>query len=186
MSILVNKDTHVVIQGGVAGQNAARRMAEFCYLNKKSLYVDAFVYPPDAGLRGGSPATAGSVTATFESGGKQYSRDIRRIDYPHIPIQSNFPPASARLAARSIRRDSIRSQEVAASRTARRKGMRMGRAIPPPGLASNARHGASTCAGVRGRSPRGGTRRTTARAVDEIPLRGFADTSDNQRRRAAV
>jgi len=28
MSILVNKDTHVVIQGGVAGQNAARRMAD--------------------------------------------------------------------------------------------------------------------------------------------------------------
>ncbi|MGH7260325.1 MAG: citrate/2-methylcitrate synthase [Nitrospiraceae bacterium] len=49
MSILANNDTHVVIQGGVAGQNAARRMAEFCYLNKKSLYVDAFVYPPDAG-----------------------------------------------------------------------------------------------------------------------------------------
>jgi ATP-citrate lyase alpha-subunit len=49
MSILANKDTRVVIQGGAAGQNAARRMAEFCYLNKKSLYVDAFVYPPDAG-----------------------------------------------------------------------------------------------------------------------------------------
>jgi len=49
MSILANKDTRVVIQGGAAGQNAARRMAEFCYLSKKSLYVDAFVYPPDAG-----------------------------------------------------------------------------------------------------------------------------------------
>ncbi len=49
MSILANKDTRVVIQGGAAGQNAARRMAEFCFLNKKSLYVDAFVYPPDAG-----------------------------------------------------------------------------------------------------------------------------------------
>ena len=27
MSILANKDTHVVIQGGVAGQNAARQIA---------------------------------------------------------------------------------------------------------------------------------------------------------------
>jgi ATP-citrate lyase alpha-subunit len=62
MSILVNKDTHVVIQGGVAGQNAARRMAEFCYLNKKSLYVDAFVYPPDAGKANEIPYGSGLLT----------------------------------------------------------------------------------------------------------------------------
>ena len=48
MSILA-KDTHVVIQGGVAGVNAARRMAEFRYMNKQPLNVSAFVYPPDAG-----------------------------------------------------------------------------------------------------------------------------------------
>ena len=35
MSILATKDTHVVIQGGLAGVNAARRMAEFCYMNKQ-------------------------------------------------------------------------------------------------------------------------------------------------------
>ena len=49
MSILANKDTRVVIQGGAAGVNAARRMAEFCYLIKRPLNVEAFVYPPDAG-----------------------------------------------------------------------------------------------------------------------------------------
>lgn len=49
MSILATKDTHVVIQGGPAGVNAARRMAEFCYLIKRPLNVSAFVYPPDAG-----------------------------------------------------------------------------------------------------------------------------------------
>ncbi|GJL56634.1 MAG: ATP citrate lyase [Nitrospirales bacterium] len=49
MSILATKDTHVVIQGGVAGVNAARRMAEFRYMNKQPLNVSAFVYPPDAG-----------------------------------------------------------------------------------------------------------------------------------------
>ena len=32
MSILATKDTHVLIQGGVAGVNAARRMAEFRYM----------------------------------------------------------------------------------------------------------------------------------------------------------
>lgn len=49
MSILATKDTHVVIQGGAAGVNAARRMAEFQYMNNQPLNVSAFVYPPDAG-----------------------------------------------------------------------------------------------------------------------------------------
>lgn len=49
MSILANTNTRVVIQGGVAGVNAARRMAEFCYMIKRPLNVEAFVYPPDAG-----------------------------------------------------------------------------------------------------------------------------------------
>jgi ATP-citrate lyase alpha-subunit len=62
MSILANKDTRVVIQGGAAGQNAARRMAEFCFLNKKSLYVDAFVYPPDAGKTNEIPYGSGLIT----------------------------------------------------------------------------------------------------------------------------
>jgi ATP-citrate lyase alpha-subunit len=52
----------VVIQGGAAGQNAARRMAEFCFLNKKSLYVDAFVYPPDAGKTNEIPYGSGLIT----------------------------------------------------------------------------------------------------------------------------
>ena len=49
MSILATKDTFVVIQGGLAGVNAARRMAEFRYMIKQPLNVSAFVYPPDAG-----------------------------------------------------------------------------------------------------------------------------------------
>ena len=49
MSILATKDTHVVIQGGVAGVNAARRMGEFRHMIRRHLNVSAFVYPPDAG-----------------------------------------------------------------------------------------------------------------------------------------
>jgi ATP-citrate lyase alpha-subunit len=49
MSIVANRDTRVVIQGGPAGVNAARRMAEFCHLIKSPLNVQAFVFPPDAG-----------------------------------------------------------------------------------------------------------------------------------------
>jgi ATP-citrate lyase alpha-subunit len=49
MSIVANADTRVIIMGGPAGTNAARRMGEFCHLIKKPLNVVAFVFPPDAG-----------------------------------------------------------------------------------------------------------------------------------------
>ncbi|MBI3358486.1 MAG: ATP citrate lyase, partial [Nitrospirae bacterium] len=49
MSIVATKDTRVVIMGGPAGINAARRMAEFCHLNSLPLNVLSFVFPPDAG-----------------------------------------------------------------------------------------------------------------------------------------
>ncbi|HSG05808.1 MAG TPA: ATP citrate lyase, partial [Nitrospiria bacterium] len=49
MSIVADKNTRVVIQGGPAGHNAARRMAEFCHLSKIPFNVSAFVFPPDAG-----------------------------------------------------------------------------------------------------------------------------------------
>ncbi|MFQ5598769.1 MAG: citrate/2-methylcitrate synthase [Nitrospiria bacterium] len=49
MSIVANKETRVLIQGGPAGVNAARRMAEFCHLSGIPLNVLAFVFPPNAG-----------------------------------------------------------------------------------------------------------------------------------------
>jgi len=49
MSILTYKDDQVLIQGGPAGVNAARRMAEFRFLIGQPPNVPAFVYPPDAG-----------------------------------------------------------------------------------------------------------------------------------------
>jgi len=49
VSILANRDTQVVIIGGVAGLNAARRMAQFDFLINRPLSVQAFVYPPEEG-----------------------------------------------------------------------------------------------------------------------------------------
>jgi ATP-citrate lyase alpha-subunit len=55
----------VVIQGGAAGVNAARRMAEFCYLIKRPLNVEAFVYPPDAGKTNEIPYGSGLSRSPF-------------------------------------------------------------------------------------------------------------------------
>lgn len=49
MSIVADRNTRVLIQGGPAGVNAARRMAEFCHLVQAPFNVLAFVFPPDAG-----------------------------------------------------------------------------------------------------------------------------------------
>ncbi len=49
MAIVANENTRVVILGGQAAVNAARRMGEFCHLCRLPFYVEAFVYPPDAG-----------------------------------------------------------------------------------------------------------------------------------------
>ncbi len=78
MSIVANKETRVVIQGGPAGVNAARRMAEFCHLNRLPLNVLAFVFPPDAGKTAEVPygselisipilKTVAEATSTFPS-----------------------------------------------------------------------------------------------------------------------
>lgn len=63
MSIVADDNTRVVIQGGPAGVNAARRMAEFCYLIKRPFNVRAFVFPPDAGKTADIPF--GSETLTI-------------------------------------------------------------------------------------------------------------------------
>ncbi len=49
MSIVINKETRAVIIGGAAGLSAAKKMAEFDFLVKRPLTVQAFVYPPEEG-----------------------------------------------------------------------------------------------------------------------------------------
>jgi LmbE family N-acetylglucosaminyl deacetylase len=51
---------------------------------------------------GEGPAAA-SVTASIMVDGTAWSQRLERIDYPHIPMQTLFPPASARLVRADIR-----------------------------------------------------------------------------------
>ncbi len=62
MSIVANQETRVVIQGGVAGINAANRMAEFCHLSRLPFNVPAFVFPPNAGKTADIPYGSGLVS----------------------------------------------------------------------------------------------------------------------------
>ncbi len=48
-------------------------------------------------LRPGKGALDGSVTALAGIGGRSWSQDLITISYPHIPIQTLFPPAQVRL-----------------------------------------------------------------------------------------
>ncbi len=46
---------------------------------------------------GAASPTAPSLAASFTAGGQRFDRRLVRIDYPHIPIQTLYPPAQAKL-----------------------------------------------------------------------------------------
>lgn len=128
MSILATKDTHVVIQGGVAGVNAARRMAEFRYMIKQPLNVSAFVYPPDAGktneivcgtelvaipiYRTIAEATAAhpeiNTSLVYIGADRAYAGTMEALDDPHIKavsmITEGVPEKDAKLLGRHARK----------------------------------------------------------------------------------
>ncbi len=76
MSIVADENTRVVIQGGPAGVNAARRMAEFSYLIRKPFNVRCFVFPPDAGktvdIPYGGETLAVPIVANIQEAVKAY------------------------------------------------------------------------------------------------------------------
>ena len=128
MSILATKDTHVVIQGGVAGVNAARRMAEFRYMIKQPLNVSAFVYPPDAGktneivcgtelvaipiYRTIAEATAAhpeiNTSLVYIGADRAYAGTMEALNDPHIKtvsmITEGVPEKDAKLLGKHARK----------------------------------------------------------------------------------
>ncbi|HVF50693.1 MAG TPA: PIG-L family deacetylase [Pyrinomonadaceae bacterium] len=49
-------------------------------------------------------ASTGTLAAGFDAGGRRFSRSMQSLDYPHIPLQTTFPAAHARLVRFDIAR----------------------------------------------------------------------------------
>src|SRR5437764_2607150 len=62
-----------------------------------------------------SGASAATLAAEFESGGKVFTRGLTEIDYPHIPRQTLFPLAEAKLVRVDLQRRGSRVAYVMGS-----------------------------------------------------------------------
>jgi hypothetical protein len=74
-----------------AGYSASPAEAAFTLKEKGEEVSLAFSVTPSAG------PSSGSLSARIAAGGAVFSSGLVRIDYPHIPVQTLFPPAEARL-----------------------------------------------------------------------------------------
>ncbi len=101
MSIIANENTRVVIQGGPAGVNAARRMAEFSYLIKQPVCVKAFVFPPDAGKTAEIPYGNEPVTVPIFASIAEATKTFPEINTSLVYIAPNRALESALEALRN-------------------------------------------------------------------------------------
>src|SRR4030065_623325 len=101
MSIIVDENTRVVRQGGPAGVNAARRMAEFSYLIKQPVCVKAFVFPPDAGKTAEVPYGNETVTIPIFASVAEAKKTFSEINTSLVYIAPNRALAGALEALRN-------------------------------------------------------------------------------------
>ena len=97
------RDVRVVAKAGAASVSGVLRLeapsgwrvepatANFSLPEREAEEVFVFRVTPPA--EGGSEAT---LRATAEVGGQRLAKGLVRIEYPHIPIQTVFPPAEAK------------------------------------------------------------------------------------------
>jgi hypothetical protein len=71
------------------------------------------VWPPESPAASDRQDSAGRLTAVAEVKGKELSRSLVRVEYPHIPIQTLFPGAEARLVPLALERGGARVGYVA-------------------------------------------------------------------------
>lgn len=100
MSIVADENTRVVIQGGPAGINAARRMAEFSYLMKMPYNVKSFVFPPDAGKTAEIPFGGETLSVPIFSTVTEATKAFPEINTTLVYIAPNRALAGALEALR--------------------------------------------------------------------------------------
>ncbi len=105
MSIIADENTRVVIQGGPAGVNAARRMAEFSYLIKQPVCVKAFVFPPDAGKTAEIPYGNETLTVPIFASVTEATKTFPEINTSLVYIAPNRALAST---LEALRNDNIK------------------------------------------------------------------------------
>lgn len=107
------RDVHVLAKAGAASVRGRVRLelpkgwrvepdsASLVLAEREAERTLAFrVWPPDPSSAGADEAAREArLVAVAEVDGRRYSRGLARIEYPHIPIQTLFPPAEARLVA---------------------------------------------------------------------------------------
>lgn len=103
MSIVADENTTVVIQGGPAGVNAARRMAEFSHLIKKPFNVRAFIFSPDAGKTADIPYGSQTLTLPIFSTMAEATKTFPDINTSLVYIAPNRALDSALEALRDER-----------------------------------------------------------------------------------
>ncbi len=74
-----------------AGYSASPAEVPFVFTARGEEKAVVFTVTPPAA------ATAAALTAEAVVNGKVYSRGLVRVDYPHIPLQTLFPPAEAKV-----------------------------------------------------------------------------------------
>ncbi len=100
--VVVVRSSEAPLEGTVrlelpAGWRADPAKAAVSFAAKESEKSVRFVVHPPAA------ASSGVVAAVVEAGGASYRNRLVRIDYPHIPGQTLFPPAEAKLVRTDVR-----------------------------------------------------------------------------------
>lgn len=105
------KQVRVTLKSNVAGENAGTLRLKLpagwtaspaevpaTLKGKDEEFKAAFNVTPPPG------ASTAALAAEFDAGGKAFTRGLQEIDYPHIPRQTLFPPAEARLVRVNLQR----------------------------------------------------------------------------------
>ncbi len=94
--VRVTLTSGAAVSGGLrlkteAGFSASPAEVLFAFTGRGEEKPVVFTVTPPAG------ASAATLTAEAVVGGKVYSRGLVHVDYPHIPLQTLFPPAEAKV-----------------------------------------------------------------------------------------